>query len=537
MIHNVPLSLDRDFELSIQELATKYGENFEILNGLHQSQLDFSEFIDNFIDHNTADVTIDANANASRSKDVRSLLVEQTKSQNKLFSFNKIFYEMKKAYGLKVAKEWLELEWIGAFYLHDASSASLLPYCYAMSLERVAKEGLFFLNQYKTEPPKHLTTYFDDVLETISFFSNLSSGAFGMPDLLLWAFYYWKKDVANGYFLKDPTYYAKQNFQKFIFRTNQPYLRVTQTSFTNVSIFDRNYYEALFGGTVFPDGTYAIDYMEEFIEFEKLFVTVQNEVRSENVFAFPVTTICLLYKDGEFKDKEFARWMSDANSKYFIANFFQSSSTGTLSNCLSRDTRIVTDSGVKSFGEMREGEHIRVLDMYGQWQPAVVHYYGKQYMNVITLKSNRTEKQITATPNHTWILADGTKTTDLQVGDVLWDISDTKWVVKDIKPLLDNGISKPQECWCVEQPINHSLTLEGGIVTGNCCFYGDTLVDFRITVGDDTVYYNDIPFREAADIVDNATYNNKDAILEAFFILKFIIFILYCPYVFKPSLS
>jgi len=67
MIHNVPLSLDRDFELSIQELATKYGENFEILNGLHQSQLDFSEFIDNFIDHNTADVTIDANANAIRS--------------------------------------------------------------------------------------------------------------------------------------------------------------------------------------------------------------------------------------------------------------------------------------------------------------------------------------------------------------------------------------------------------------------------------------------------------------------------------------
>ena len=40
------------------------------------------------------------------------------KPHQKLLAFNKIFYEMKKKYGLETAKEWLELEWKGALYMH-----------------------------------------------------------------------------------------------------------------------------------------------------------------------------------------------------------------------------------------------------------------------------------------------------------------------------------------------------------------------------------------------------------------------------------
>ena len=36
-------------------------------------------------------------------------------------------------------------------------------------------------------------------------------------------------------------YYLRQQFQKFIFRLNQPFLRIDQSAFTNVSIFDRPY--------------------------------------------------------------------------------------------------------------------------------------------------------------------------------------------------------------------------------------------------------------------------------------------------------
>ncbi len=329
---NVELKFNKDFERTLNSLKEKYGEDFEILNGIHDSQMNFSDFIDAFVDKNVADVTIDANANASN-KDIASFRNEKGKSIDKAIAANKIFYEIKKKYGLKTAKEWLETEYTGGFYLHDFPSTTYVPYCYAYDLSRLAKEGLFFLNNYNSQPPKHLTTFIDDVIEFISFMSNRSSGAVGIPNILVWTYYFWKKDCESGYIINNPDYYIRQSFQKLIYRLNQPFMRVDQSAFVNISIFDREYYEALFGGLEFPDGTFAIDYVDEFIEHQKVFMEVVSEIREENMFTFPVLTYSLLYKDGKFVDEEFARWCSDHNCKWNDSNFFVSGDVTTLSNC------------------------------------------------------------------------------------------------------------------------------------------------------------------------------------------------------------
>ena len=287
---NIPLKMNPDFEKAMQAMDAKYGEDFQILNGFHESQLNFSDFIDNFIDKNVADATIDANANASN-KDIRSMLNEKTKPHDKLFAFNKIFYEMKKMYNLRTAKEWLECEHNGAFYLHDASTTTYLPYCYAYDLTRLATEGLFFLKNYNNKAPNHLTTFLDDVIEYISYMSNRSSGAVGIPNILIWTYYFWKKDCESGYVIKNPDYYIRQSFQKLIYRLNQPFMRIDQTAFVNVSIFDRNYIESLFGGVQYPDGTYVIDEVDNLIEHQKVFMEVVSDIRSENMFTFPVKVI------------------------------------------------------------------------------------------------------------------------------------------------------------------------------------------------------------------------------------------------------
>ena len=329
---NVELKFNKDFERSLNSLKEKYGEDFEILNGIHDSQMNFSDFIDAFVDKNVADVTIDANANASN-KDIASFRNEKGKSIDKAIAANKIFYEIKKKYGLKTAKEWLETEYTGGFYLHDFPSTTYVPYCYAYDLSRLAREGLFFLNNYNSQPPKHLTTFIDDVIEFISFMSNRSSGAVGIPNILVWTYYFWKKDCETGYIINNPDYYIRQSFQKLIYRLNQPFMRVDQSAFVNVSIFDREYYEALFGGLEFPDGSFAIDYVDEFIEHQKIFMEVVSQIRQENMFTFPVLTYSLLYKDGKFVDEEFARWCSDHNCKWNDSNFFVSGDVTTLSNC------------------------------------------------------------------------------------------------------------------------------------------------------------------------------------------------------------
>lgn len=222
----ITIKVDKDFERCLDDLRKKYGEDFEYINGLHPSQLDFSEFIDKFVDKKTlADASIDPNANAYH-KDIRSFMTEKGKSEDKLFGLSKIFSTMKKQWGLRTAKQWLECEFSKAFYLNDSTTSSYFCYCWANDFTRLATEGLFFLDNYNNEPPKHLTTYLDDVIEFVSFLSNRQSGAVGMPNILIWAWYFWKKDVEEGYYMKNPDYYLRQNFQKLIFRLNQPFLRI-----------------------------------------------------------------------------------------------------------------------------------------------------------------------------------------------------------------------------------------------------------------------------------------------------------------------
>ena len=172
----IQLKLSKDFETCLSELKAKYGEAFEYLNGLHESQLDFSEYIDNFVAKKTlADSSIDPNANANN-KDIRAFMTEKGKSEDKLFGLNKIFVTIKKQWGLRTARQWLEQEYSRGFYLNDSTTASFFPYCFATDFTRLATEGLFFLNNYNNQPPKHLTTYLDDVIEFVSFLSNRQSG-------------------------------------------------------------------------------------------------------------------------------------------------------------------------------------------------------------------------------------------------------------------------------------------------------------------------------------------------------------------------
>ena len=330
---DIRLNLDEDFCSKIKQLSEKYGEKFEIMNGFSNSHLNFTDYIDNFLESNSvSDITIDPTANCSV-RDVRTLLNDMVKPHNKLLCLNKIFIEFKKKYGIDEANKWLEGEWNGESYLHDSSSASFIPYCYAYDLDQIVEKGLFFINKFRTGAPKHLTTYNDHVLEFISWASNRTSGAVGLPSYLLYSYYFWYNDVKNNFYLKDPEYYRKQCFQKFIYDLNQPYLRVTECAFSNITIMDRNYLIELFGGRTFPNGDYVIDHIEGIINHQKVFMNTVSEIRKRTMMTFPVLTFSLLYQNGKFVDTEFARWCNKHNMQWFDSNFYVGSDVTSLSNC------------------------------------------------------------------------------------------------------------------------------------------------------------------------------------------------------------
>ena len=347
----INIKLDPDFSYELTKLKSIYGEEFAKLNGLADEQLDYTDFIDNFIDTKiVADASVDANANVNQ-KSVVTLLNEMAKPHQKLLSYNKIFYELKKKYGLDIAKEWFNEEWTGKLYLHDAHHASFLHYCWASSLQDLAEKGLFFIENFNHEPPKHLGTFVDFVKEYISYAANSSSGAVGLPDLLVYMYYFWDRDIQKDYYTENPIKYAKQHIQRFIYAVNQPFLRGSiQSAFTNTSIFDHPYLEALFGGMQFPDGKYMIDEIEGIMEFQKLFMTTMHEIREVNIMTYPVNTISLLKDDkGNFVDREFAEWACKENMKWCDSNFFIDDSVTSLSSCC-RLSNNVKDLYMNSIG-------------------------------------------------------------------------------------------------------------------------------------------------------------------------------------------
>lgn len=341
----INVRLNKNFTTKFNQLSNEYGTEMARLNGFADEQLSWTDFLDNFVSKQTvADATIDSNANIG-TKDICSLEAEMGKPHNKLLAFNKIYHELNEKYGFKTANEWLQNEWDGHFYLHDAASTTYKPYCYAYDLERLVTEGLYFIDTFNNQPPKHLVTYTDFVGEFVSWASNRTSGACGLPSFLIYSFYFWKKDVDNNYYVLDPETYRDQEFQRIIYKLNQPYLRVNQSAFTNFSIFDRSYLESIFGGKEFPDGTFIIDYIDDILEYQKSFMNVCSKIRSENMMTFPVLTFSLLRdSNGKFVDEEFAKWCCKHNMKWADSNFFISDDIASLSNCC----RLLSD--VKELG-------------------------------------------------------------------------------------------------------------------------------------------------------------------------------------------
>lgn len=360
----IPISLNENFENQLQTLKRKYPYSLMAITGLQPKQLDFVGYIKDFCEsNNLADSSVDGTSNQSV-RDIVSLENDISKPIFKMVAYNKIYSKLEEDYGEDVANTWLESEYTGKSYLHDASTASFIPYCYAYDLSKLATEGLFFLNKpgvspYDNKPASHLDTFVNHIKEFVSFCCNRQAGAVGMPNLIVWLYYFWIKDIEKGYngckYIKgnltgiedgdnfdnnnQNIKYFKQCVQSLIYALNQPYLRNSiQSAFTNVSIFDHEYAHALFDGMVFPDGSLALDHIDNIINIQKLFLQVVSDIRSENMFTFPVLTISLLIekdKDNriKFKDEAFAHWASDHNSKWNDSNFYISDSVDSLSNC------------------------------------------------------------------------------------------------------------------------------------------------------------------------------------------------------------
>ena len=167
---------------------------------------------------------------------------------------------------------------------------------------------------------------------------------------------------------------------------------------------------------------------------EQIMALIENnneEVKQENSNKNPtVVSVQRDYMAGEVSKDITKRFLLppdvvDAHEKGIIhfhdADYFSQ----RMHNCFTGGTKLITDRGVLPFKVFKDGEEITVKDLHGVLRKATVHKYGKQKMQKVTLQSGRRTTTVICTANHKWILANGERTTNLQIGDYLYRIEDS----------------------------------------------------------------------------------------------------------------
>ena len=343
------LSLDNQFADKLSKLQSKYGEEMMKIEGMSNSQLDTTQFFANFMKNNTvADASIDDNANVT-GRSINTMINESQKPFLKLLSRNKIYIEMKEEFGKAVADEFLEKAVNGQLYEHDSHLSSYLPYCFAFSVKPIVEKGLFFLDEMKANAPKHWDTFNHHILEFISYATNQQAGAVGIPDYLIYAYYFYNKDVEDYEYTEEMAKRHKnQKFQEFIFSLNQPYLKSgIQSAYTNVSILDKDHIIKFFGTEKYPNGDMIVAHLEALLEFQQDFLDFVGELRKEKWYTFPVISASLIFDKDEypetdgFADPQTAKMVINHNYKFGFndVNIMMVDEATSLASCC----RLVSD--------------------------------------------------------------------------------------------------------------------------------------------------------------------------------------------------
>jgi len=407
--YKFPMTLNTRFKNKVEELNNKYGDELMKIEGMSPSQLDTCDFFKGFLNTSTvADATIDDNANVT-GRNICTMLNESQKPFTKLLSRNKIYSQMSKEFGSEVADEFLESAVNGELYEHDSHSSSYMPYCFAFSVEPIVEKGLFFIGEMKAERPKHWDTFNHHILEFISYATNMQSGAVGIPDYLIYAYYFYKIDTADMTHDKQ-TKYRNQKFQEFIFNLNQPYLKSgVQSAYTNISILDIDHILKFFGNKKYPDGTLITDYLEELFEFQSSFLEYATDLRKKKWYTFPVISASLVFRDGEYVDEDTAKMVVKHNYTHGFneVNIMNVEEVTSLASCcFDKNQKIITKNplgGVvcetfesfynKSYKYKQNGS----IFHNGSWAKGQIV---KTQSNTLYKISTSNKKEILVTPDH-----------------------------------------------------------------------------------------------------------------------------------------
>jgi len=271
--------------------------------------------------------TLDANANVS-AKNIATLGAEINKDVNVQVNRSLIHDRIAKLHGIELADEYVRQLEAHEIYTHDETS--LNPYCVSISMYPFLLEGLKGFGG-DSAPPKHLSSFCGTFVNLVFAISAQFAGAVATVEWLMYFDHFARRDYGDNY-LETHTEEIANHLQHVVYALNQPAAaRGFQSVFWNISIYDKPYFEAMFGDFVFPNQSKpsydSLDSLQRF--FMKWF----NEERTKAILTFPVVTSAALTDGQTYVDKDFQNFIAEEYSEGNAFFAFSSENAHALSSC------------------------------------------------------------------------------------------------------------------------------------------------------------------------------------------------------------
>ena len=82
-----------------------------------------------------------------------------------------------------------------------------MPYCYATSLSPIVYDGMPWVKNIKVKPVKHFLSLINNSIKYIYSLSTQCVGAIAVPDFLVYAEYFIRKDYGEEWYENENTVY------------------------------------------------------------------------------------------------------------------------------------------------------------------------------------------------------------------------------------------------------------------------------------------------------------------------------------------
>lgn len=287
----------------------------------------------------------DGNANVV-SKNVATLESEDRKRENREIQRYRMKKKLKLLYPELSSQYSRDLD-SHIIYTHDEASTSVLKqYCMAVSLYPLMLEGVGNIDGVTPDPPNDLQSFSGQVTNLVFLLSSQCKGAVAVGSYFIALNYYIIAEYGEKWYEKLDCICTSEHslikrtikdsilkaFKQFVWGINQPAgNRSYQSPFTNVSYYDKTYFESLFGEFYYPDGTKpewsAIDTLQ------RLFMSWFNKLRLKQVLTFPVETFAMVHNGKDIIDKEYKDLCAEMYAQGHSFFTYISDSADSLASC------------------------------------------------------------------------------------------------------------------------------------------------------------------------------------------------------------